>query len=371
VLALVLLACGGTPRRSSEPASPNAFVVGGVPRHDAALGAAFEALPAIPVEGSFDVFAGSALAEALPRLWAAALAWDRGDVDSAPVRDLAVELNTELRAEGLGYFVMPLLEETGAGRRASLRTFIVREVVLARVDGADDIAALVLEPLSGTAIDDSGGVTFRGTPLVFAHKARADAVNLLEGVAHRRMVLFEHAVELGTNLNRLLLDEIGRTPTLAELEPRLVRRLVLHEVQHALDYQAERFEPYAPLVEAMGSVDDRGQVLATMELSAWTATLVRELSWWDVLSALLNAHQVDDDGFLPTAYANAFLIDALALGLDANARPSLRDGVIDRTQLHANAVVLTKQSSEQIARVARASWESWFGTTLQSVALVP
>jgi hypothetical protein len=262
---------------------------------------------------------------------------------------------------------MPRLDVTPEGRRASLSTFTVRQVVIARVGGNKRIAALVLEYLSGTEPKlESGGITYRGIPLTFARAAMDDASDLVKALSSGRVVAFDHATELSAAFDRLVLDEVRPTPTVAELEPAIMRRMQLHEIQHALDYQAGReAQPFAPLVSLIGSEDVATQLLATMELSAWTATFARDPSWWDLLTAIINAHQ---DG-LPTGYADAFLVDALAKTFDPKAPPCLHDGVVDRPRLLMNALVLTRQSNADISRAARALWEGWFREKLDPIDL--
>jgi hypothetical protein len=151
------------------------------------------------------------------------------------------------------------------------------------------------------------------------------------------------------------------------LERRLRRRVQLHELQHAIDWRTQRaFKPFEPLVAAMGvsAVDLRSQLLATMELSAWTSTFARDFAWFDLVTGVVAAH---DEG-LPTGYAVAFLVDALARRFEPSSQPALRDGVIDRDRLAAHVLMLATHGTD-IAGVARALWQDWFGVPLEQIRL--
>jgi hypothetical protein len=392
-----------------------------VPRYDEALAEALGGLPSVPSDVSLFPFKRTIIAESMPSLWRAATAWRAGEVEIAAVNDVAIALNAKLRTAGLGYFVHPQFDTDAHGRVATLRTYQIREIAIAIV-GADRFAVLTVEPIGATLTPSAAGQTFQGIPIVHTRAVTSDAVGLVSVLSTKRVIamgqpaleaaldalvlaevqtMFGADVTRATEVGALLvqwaqlrnapyldvererqvgpaashaldavedaLDQKDARRLIDVIQRRTLRRVQLHEMQHALDWKTERaFELSAPLVAVLGNtLDLRGQVLASMELSAWTATFAREFSWFDIVTGLAAAHT---EG-VPTGFSVAFLIDNLTHRFDARAKPALRDGVIDRDRLAANTLVLAQRSPSELAAAARALWEGWYGTKLETIEL--
>ena len=417
LLCLVVVACGSKPPAPAPAAGPSAYVAGGVPRYDDTLGAALAALPAVPDDTAWPSFRGTVIADDLPKLWAAALRWQAGETLTEPVNDLAVALDAKLRDANLGYFVHAQLDTSDDGRRATLRTFRVRDLTIATA-GADRYIVYALEPIGATVTPESAGQTFRGMPLVHTRAATVDAVNMIAMLSTKRVVDFEEP-KLDVPLTQHVLDEVrgmvgdadravqigellaswqqqrGATyldveneptgpmppgldiierelekhkarPLIDALDRRILRRTKLHELQHAIDYKAERFEQgFAPISALIPDESIPTQLLAMMETSAWTATFARDWSWYDFALGVGIAHL----DHVPTGYAFAFLSDALVRKFDAQAKPALHDGVIDRDLVRAHATILVQHDARELSAAARALWESWFGVPLATIDL--